>query len=178
MASNPVQASLEDGELRTDWVPEIADVTAPTIEELTAAESFILGWYLSTDGFKLTHSQDMVDDDREASPAAGQIPGQEKFTDGELTLIDNVNKGEEVDNKAVETLKKGTTGYIVRRRGKAVDAEYEAGDIVSVYKVTIGIKTPVAHAANARQMSTISFSADPNSQDETAVVAGGAAPKA
>jgi hypothetical protein len=174
MASNPVQANLEDGNLRTDWVTKIADVKAPTPAELNATDSFILGWYMPTDGFKLTHSQDMVDDDREASPAAGQIPGQEKFTDGELTLIDNVNKGEGSDNKAVDTLKKGTVGYIVRRRGKDVAEPYAAGDIVSVYKVTIGIKTPVAHAANARQLSTVSFSTDPNSQDETAIVTEGA----
>jgi hypothetical protein len=163
------KAFLEDGKFLTVFVSTIADITKPTVAELKTP-LVALSDYLTANGFKITHSQDFANDDREASPAVGQIPGQEKYTDGSLEVIDNTNIASEA-NVAVEKLTKGTHGYIVRRRGKDNKEPFTADDIVSVYAVTIGIKTPVAHAANARQMSTISFSADPNSQDETAKVA-------
>lgn len=165
---NNVKAYLEDGRVKTIFVPTIANVKKPTIVELTT-DVLDLSYWLTSDGWKLTHSQDMIDDDREGAAAVGQIPGQEKYTDGTLQVLDNVNiKGE--TNDAVAKLVSGATGYIVRRRGKATDDPFAAGDVVSVFPVVVGIKTPVAHAANQRQLSTISFSADPGSQDETAVV--------
>lgn len=163
------KAFLEDGKFLTVFVSTIADVTKPTVAELKTP-LVALSDYLTADGFKITHSQDFADDDREASPAVGQIPGQEKYTGGSLEVIDNTNIASEA-NVAVEKLTKGTKGYIVRRRGKENTEPFTSGDIVSVYAVTIGIKTPVAHSKNARQMSTIGFSADPSSQDETAKVA-------
>ena len=166
------KASLEDGKFLTVFVSTIADITKPTVAELKTP-LVALSDYLTADGFKITHSQDFADDDREASPAVGQIPGQEKYTDGSLQVIDNTNIASET-NVAVEKLTKGTKGYIVRRRGRDNKEPFTSGDIVSVYAVTIGIRTPVAHAANARQMSTISYSADPSSQDETATVTAGA----
>lgn len=162
------KAFLEDGKFLTVFVSNIVDVTKPTVAELKTP-LVALSDYLTADGFKITHSQDFADDDREASPAVGQIPGQEKYTDGSLQVVDNTNIASEA-NVAVEELTKGTHGYIVRRRGKDNKVPFAADDIVSVYAVTIGIKTPVAHSKNARQMSTISFSADPSSQDETAKV--------
>lgn len=173
MPQAQVPAFLEDGEVRTDFVPTIADISAPTVEELNATGNLPLSiWMTNADGFKIDHTQDFVPDDREAYAAAGQIPGVEKFENGALQVVDNTNKGEGVPNLAVETLTKGTKGYFVRRRGKTVDEPYEAGDVVSVYAVTIGIKTAVAHGENQRQLSTISFAADPSSKDETAIVAG------
>lgn len=162
------KAFLEDGKFLTVFVSTIADITKPTVAELKTP-LVALSDYLTANGFKITHSQDFANDDREASPAVGQIPGQEKYTGGALEVIDNTNIASE-ENVAVEKLTKGTKGYIVRRRGKDNKVPFTADDIVSVYAVTIGIKTPVAHAANSRQMSTIGFSADPSSQDETAKV--------
>ncbi|MBW3088828.1 hypothetical protein KIH77_08850 [Bifidobacterium sp. 82T24] len=170
---NNVTAYLEDGRVKTVFVPAITDVKNPTVDELTADDAVELSYWLTADGWKLDHSQDMIDDDREGAAAVGQIPGQEKYENGTLQLLDNVNVqngAAKADNKAVETLTQGTVGYIVRRRGLPTDDAFAAGQTVSVFKVTIGIKTPVAHAANQRQMSTISFSADPGSQDETATV--------
>lgn len=172
---NTITAHLEDGRVKTVFVDTIEDVSAPTVTELTT-NPLDLSYWLTADGFKATHSQDMIDDDREGAAAVGQIPGQEKYTDTSLQVIDNINikNGKTAeDNAAVERLTQGTKGYIVRRRGLPTDDPFAAGQVVSVYPVTIGIKTPVAHAANQRQMSTISFAADPSSQDETAVVAAG-----
>ena len=172
-----VPAHLGDGEFRTIMVEEsgIKDYTNPTATELNNSNNLDLSPYLSATGWHLTHSQDMIDDDRESSATVGQIPGQEKFTDGSIDLIDNVNTTDAKEyNKAVDTLTCGKRCWIVRRRGKTVDAPFEAGDVISVYLVTIGIKIPVAHSINSRQMSTINFSADPCSKEETITVAAAA----
>lgn len=167
-----VPAYLEDGELKTVFVSTggIADYTKPTVAELAATTVLELSPYLTATGFSLDHSQDTVDDDREFSAAVGTIPASDKFSNTTLQIINNINRGSDAPNKAFETLKRGTKGYIVRRRGKASEEPFEAGDVVSVFIVTIGLVSPVAHAANARQMSTVNFSVDPKSQDETVKV--------
>ena len=169
---NTIPANLEDGMLKTVFVPTIADITKPKVSELTGPSVLDLSYYLAGDGYQLNHTQEMIDDDREGSAAVGQIPGQEKFDGGTMQLIDNTNV-EGADNEAVETLTRGTTGFIVRRRGLPTDTPFAETQTVSVHKVTIGIKTPVAHAPNQRQMSTISFSADPGSQDENVKIVAG-----
>ena len=169
---NTIPANLEDGMLKTVFVPTIADITKPTVSELTGPSVLDLSYYLAGDGYQLNHTQEMIDDDREGSAAVGQIPGQEKFDGGTMQLIDNTNV-DGAGNEAVETLTRGTTGFIVRRRGLPTDTPFAETQTVSVHKVTIGIKTPVAHAPNQRQMSTISFSADPGSQDETVKIIAG-----
>lgn len=162
---NTIPANLEDGMLKTVFVSTIADITKPKVSELTGSGVLDLSYYLAGDGYQLNHTQEMIDDDREGSATVGQIPGQDKFDGGTMQVIDNTNV-DGADNAAVETLTRGTTGFIVRRRGLPTDTDFAATQTVSVHKVTIGIKTPVAHAPNQRQMSTISFSADPGSQAE------------
>ena len=88
-----VPAHLGDGEFRTIMVEEsgIVNYLKPTATELNNTSNLDLSYYLSATGWHLTHSQDMIDDDRESSAAVGQIPGQEKYSDGSMDLIDNVN---------------------------------------------------------------------------------------
>jgi hypothetical protein len=169
-----VPAHLGDGQFKTVLVEEngIKDYTNPTVAELNNSSNIDLSSYLSATGWHLTHSQDMIDDDREASATVGQIPGQEKYTDGSMDLIDNVNTADaKTYNKAIDALTRGKRCWIVRRRGKGADDQFAAGDIVSVYLVTIGLKVPVAHSANSRQMSTVNFSVDPISLEESVTVA-------
>lgn len=164
-------AILEDGNILTTFVPghgSIKDMTKPTEAELNAEANLNVSAYLTSTGWKLNHTQESIKDDREASADVGEIPGAEKYDGGSLQVINNVNS-EGYANAAIETLVKGTKGYLVRRRGAGQSA-YKAGQKVSVFKTVIGIATPVAHADNARMMSTISFSVAPGSQDETATV--------
>ncbi len=176
--SNEVSASLEDGMVKTVFVTAIRDVKAPTVAELTGEGVLDMSMWLTGDGFQATHGQNMIDDDREGSAEVGQIPGQETWTDTLLRVVDNINRvddsNEAIDNTLVETLTRGKTGYFVRRRGLPSEQAFAAGQIVSVLPVTIGIKTPVAHAVNQRQLSQITFSVSPGAQDETATVAAGA----
>lgn len=171
-----VPAHLSAGLYRTIWVPStntIADIHKPTIAELNATGNLDLSPYLAKEGWALTHSQETVDDGREAYAAVGKINGQEKFENGTLDLIDNTNTADAgTFNEAVRALTKGATGYFVRRRGKATTEEWAAGDVVSVIPATIGIKTAFK---DDRQMSQIAFAADPSSSDEESVVAASAA---
>ena len=175
--SNEVSASLEDGMVKTVFVPTIKDVKAPTVAELTGEGVLDMSMWLTGDGFQATHGQNMIDDDREGSAEVGQIPGRETWTDTLLRVVDNINRVDDsnkaIDNTLVETLTRGKTGYFVRRRGLPSEQEFAAGQKVSVLPVTIGIKTPVAHAVNQRQLSQITFSVSPGAQDETATVAAG-----
>lgn len=164
-------AILEDGNILTIFVPGftgIKDMEHPTEAELNNPANLNVSAYLTATGWKLNHTQESIKDDREASAEVGEIPGAEKYDGGSLELVNNVN-GEGYANKAVETLTKGTRGFLVRRRG-AGQTPFKAGQKVSVFKTVIGITTPVAHADNARMLSTTSFSVMPGSKDETATV--------
>ncbi|RIY18829.1 hypothetical protein CJI54_04845, partial [Bifidobacteriaceae bacterium NR026] len=68
---------------------------------------------------------------------------------------------------AIKALTKGARGFFVRRRGKKVTEEFTAGDVVSVFPATIGLRTAFK---DNRQMSLINFAADPSSSDEESVV--------
>ena len=174
---NTIKAALEDGMVKTVFLAEDPkDLTAPTVAELSAATVLDLSYYLTSDGFALEHSQESIEDDREGAAEAGEIPGRETYTGTSLKVIDNTNQvgsdNKPLENAAVTTLTKGKQGTIVRRRGKPTDDAFAAGDVVSVFPVTIGIKSPIAHAANQRQLSQINFSVRTGAQDETAVVGG------
>lgn len=167
--SNSANAYLVDGNITTLFVPDggIKDISKPTVEELSASTAINLSpWLTLADGFALTHDQNTVNDDREAWSSVGTIPASDSYSNTTMRIINNVNKGEDIPNVAYQTLKRNTKGFIVRRRGKAYDAPFAAGDEVAVYKVTIGIVVPVAAAQNTRQMSTVHFSVDPSSKEE------------
>lgn len=174
--TNKVPSHLRAGLYRTIWIPStnhIQDIHKPTIAELNASGNVELSRYIDgNEGFSLSHSQETVDDSREAYAATGKINGQEKFENGTLHVIDNVNTEDaEESNEAVKALTQGATGYFVRRRGKKYDAEWAAGDVVSVFPATIGLKTAFK---DDRQMSEISFAVDPSASDEKSTVTAGA----
>ncbi|RIY26363.1 hypothetical protein CJI51_02985, partial [Bifidobacteriaceae bacterium WP021] len=147
----------------------IADIHKPTVAELEKAGNIDLSIYLgSHDAFSLDHSQETFNDEREAYAVAGKINGMEKYENGKLHVIDNTNtKDAEKYNEAIKTLTKGARGFFVRRRGKKASEEFVAGDVVSVFPATIGLKTAFK---DNRQMSLINFAADPSSSDEESVV--------
>ena len=164
-------ATIEDGNILTIFVPGfdgIKDMSKPTMAELNATTNLNVSQYLESAGWKLNHTQEMIKDSREASAQAGEIPGSPKFDGGSLQIVNNVNTDQ--PNEAFETLKEGVQGYFVRRRNVG-QTSFKAGQIVSVFRVTIGITVPVAHADNNLTKSQTNFSVAPGSYDETATVA-------
>ncbi|MFW0893546.1 hypothetical protein ACJV45_00735 [Gardnerella sp. Marseille-Q9181] len=167
-----VPTHLAAGLHRTIWVPAtngIADIHKPTVAELEKDGNIDLSIYLgSHDAFNLDHSQETFNDEREAYAVAGKINGMEKYENGKLHVIDNTNTKDATQyNEAIKALTKGARGFFVRRRGKKASEEFAAGDVVSVFPATIGLKTAFK---DNRQMSLINFAADPSSSDEESVV--------
>ncbi|GAA6124172.1 hypothetical protein BPY_22800 [Bifidobacterium psychraerophilum] len=171
---DPAPAYIES-DVKTVFTPAIANISAPTVAELTAAAATELSKWIVADGWKPTRSQDFVDHAVEGVGSVGKIPGRKSFDNTEVQIYDNVNGGETTPNVAAETLTEGKEGYFVRRRSTAVAASspFKAGDVVSVYRVTIGAKDPVAHSGNDLMQSVVSFGIDPDSVVETAIVATG-----
>ena len=118
---NTISANLEDGMLKTVFVPTIADITKPKVSELTGSGVLDLSYYLAGDGYQLNHTQEMIDDDREGSATVGQIPGQDKFDGGTMQVIDNTNV-DGADNAAVETLTRGRRSHVARPGSSCVVA--------------------------------------------------------
>jgi hypothetical protein len=162
--------------MKTVFCKTIANIKAPKISELTGVGATDISKWITVDGWHPTMKQSFEDDAREGVGTVGKIPGVIAFDNTEIQVIDNVNAGQDVPNIAVTTLTEGTSGFFVRRRGPGGAAKpFAAGDSVSVYRVVIAKKTPVAHTGNARQMSLIGFSIAPDSiADESATVADGA----
>jgi hypothetical protein len=171
---DPAPAYIES-DVKTVFTTAIADITKPTIAELTAATATELSKWIVADGWKPTRSQDFVDHAVEGVGAVGKILGRKSFDNTEVQIYDNVNRDETTPNVAAETLTEGKSGYFVRRRSvaKAASEPFVAGDVVSVYRVAIGAKNPVAHSGNDLMQSVVSFGIDPDSVVETATVTAG-----
>lgn len=135
-----------DGNVKVAWVPAIADTSAPTVTELTAAGVVDLSCYLTADGYTPASEQATISDDRLCDTATYEQPGRESNT-LDVIYIDNSNTTD--PNAAYETLVPGTTGYIVVRRGKAFDAAFAANDQVSVTPVKCGVQVDLPPEANS-----------------------------
>lgn len=168
----PVPATPFDGKMRVDFVAAIADTAKPTVTELNAETTVNLSCYLTLDGWSLTTGQDMISDNRLCSTQTFDIPGRKTSDNKEITVIDNTNSElADTQNKAVETLKEGTTGYFVVRRGLDFDTEYAAGQKVSVYPVRMGEKQYVSGEENSVIRSKIPFGITGPWHTDDAVVA-------
>lgn len=154
----PIPATPIDGKMKVVVVPALADPSKPLVTELTAETALDISCYLTSDGWALTTGQDMIDDERLCSPQTFDIPGRKTSDNKTVTVIDNTNTElEDTANKAVETLVEGATGYFVVRRGIDYDADFQAGQKVSVYPFRCGEKQYVASEANTMIRSTIPF---------------------
>ena len=168
-------ATLET-DVKTVWVPTIANIKAPTLTELTATGVVEIGQWIVADGWKPTRAQSFIDDAREGYGTVGKIAGPKTWDNTSVQITDNVNADEGTPNVAAKTLIPGASGYFVRRRSvlKAASDPFAAGELVSVIKATITDKEPVAHAGNTRMQSVIYFNIDPQSTNEESTVAAGA----
>jgi hypothetical protein len=175
MAYEDAAPAYLEQDMKTVFVKTIANMKAPTVTELTGAEATDISKWIVSDGWHPTMKQNFEDDAREGVGTVGKIPGTLAFDNTEIQVLDNINAGVDAPNVAVTTLTEGTSGFFVRRRGPGgAGKPFASGDVVSVYRVVIAKKTPVAHAGNARQQSLIGFSIAPDAEVETATVASGA----
>lgn len=138
---------LADGNLKVTWVPAIADPGAPSAAVLNGASSIDLSSYLTADGFSPGGDEEAVTDDRLSSRQTFERPG--RFSDTLELMYVYQAQGTPTDNKAFETLKHLTTGFVVTRWGKDFAGAYAAGDKVDVIPVQLGRQMKQPPEANS-----------------------------
>jgi len=149
MATN-IPSTPADGNIRTVLVPTVADRSAPTLAEVNAASAVDISCYLTSGGFAYSTDQATIADERECTTEVFGQPGRKTRTLS-ITGIDNTNNAavETAYNELAEILVEGQEIVAIRRRGKAFDAPFVAGDKVSVIPFKPGVKSEVAAEANS-----------------------------
>ena len=155
MADVNIPSTPAEGNVKSVYVPPVADMTAPTLTEANAATAADLSCYHTAGGFAFAGDQATMTDERECSTTTSNKPGRKSYTLS-ITAIDNTNNSalEAEFNLAVDTLVEGQTLDVIRRRGKAFDAPLTAGDKVKVIRFEVGQRVEVPVEPNSVQRST------------------------
>lgn len=148
--TQPVPTSIPaDGSVKVLWVPTIADTSAPTLDELTAAEVIDLSCYLTDDGFAPAVDEQVSTDNRLCSRQTFERRGRFTYS----LNITYVYQGQDLaadDNQAFATLRPAELGYIVSRWGADFEDPIEVGDLVEVWPAECGEQMKQPPEANGR----------------------------
>lgn len=166
---------LSDGDDKLLWVPAggIADVSAPTVAELTAAGVLDISCLVAKNNFTLGSTGDETIDDP-ALCAAGSAPAPGR-TNYEAAMDFFRFTTPEEDEAYTTFTGKGIEGFLVHRIGKPSATAITAADPVSVYGAITTSPQKIVPDANGgfRKFRQVFL---PQSQlvDERAVVAAAA----
>jgi hypothetical protein len=136
---------LADGMTRVAWVGAITNQNAPTTTELNAG--ILLQQVITADGlmgFEATTAE--VDTTSLASTFDTKTIGRDSFSGTGLRM-----KKQTSPDTAFTTLSRGTSGFIVIRRGVAETTSWASSQAVEVYPVTCGQRKMLAPEANSVQ---------------------------
>ncbi|MFD0405021.1 hypothetical protein [Kitasatospora sp. NPDC127116] len=133
---------IGDGKVRVAWAASIANINAPAVAELTAAQD--LTQRITPDGLKTDPTTAAVDTGNLASTFDTEEAGRTKFAN-ELVLKRGTTTQEDLP---YSTLVKGARGFMVVRRGLPYDTAWAAGQQVEVYPTVCGERQNKATAAN------------------------------
>ncbi|MFD6421033.1 hypothetical protein [Streptomyces sp. NPDC060198] len=133
---------ISDGKTRVVWAASIANINAPTVAELTAAADYTAR--ITPDGLKVDPTTADVDTNSLASRYDTKTVGRVGY-DAELTFKRGTTPA---DDAPYKTLKYGTNGYLVVRRGIDFETAWAAGQDVEVYPMVCGERANSAPAAN------------------------------
>ena len=140
---------VHEGNTKVSWVPTIADISGPTVAEVTAGTE--ITDLMPKDGLGVNFSQNMVDNASLADTFDAQLVGS---WGGSLTLTgfrDNV--ADDFWDLAVY----GTNGYLVVRRGIADDTAWTAAQDVEVYPAQMHQPFIGSTAANEQVRFTLAL---------------------
>lgn len=135
-----------DGNTRVAFVGNIANIAAPTTTELNLGT--LLQSYITADGlmgFEATTAE--VDTTSLASTFNTKTIGRDDFSSTGLRLKKQTYGSDTV----FSTLLRGTSGFIVIRRGITESTAWASGQAVEVYPVTCGQTKFLAPEANSVQ---------------------------
>lgn len=120
----------------------IANLSAPTVSELTGANALDLSCFIKSDGRTHTIDQASIDNSKLCDTTNHSAPGRVTHT-WSLTYARKANAA---DDKAYDTLKNFTGGILVERIGLPVDTAFAADQKVHLYTVTCGEQNEKADA--------------------------------
>lgn len=135
-----------DGNTRVAFVGSISNIAAPTTAELNAGT--LLQSYITADGlmgYEATTAE--VDTTSLASTFNTKTIGRDDFSGTGLRLKKQTYGSDTV----FSLLTRGTSGYVVIRRGITESTAWTAAQSVEVYPVTCGQRKMLAPEANSVQ---------------------------
>lgn len=133
------------------WVDAIADITAPTVAELTSpATSIDFSCWLNADWDGPSGDQSKETDERWCGNKFESM-GDIEYTVAQLKyVVDPQATDAEGANRLSAFLTEGKRGFLVMRRGKGMDKPVVAGDKVDIYTVELGKPMPAPTASNEK----------------------------
>lgn len=132
-----------DGQGLVLFVPTIADPSAPTAAELTAATVKKLTYSLVPDGFRHETTENVINSGRYTLKQILELPGT--ITDTLEVQYVYTNTDSDIARLA---LTPGVEGYIVHRLGYPNETAPAAEQVVDVIPITAGIQRKVPPTAN------------------------------
>ncbi|MGI5233840.1 hypothetical protein [Actinoallomurus sp. CA-142502] len=146
--TNTATDLLNDGMIKVTWVPgALADVSNPTLAELTAPGVVDLQWFVTKDGLDLKPDTAAVDNTALASTEETQDVGMDSH-DNSLTCK---RKEDSTQDVAYNTLTRGAVGTLVVRRNLPEATAYAAGQNVETYPSRCGLPALQPPEKNAPQ---------------------------
>lgn len=135
-----------DGNTRVAWVPAISNTASPTTTELNAGT--LLQGTMTADGlmgFEAVTAE--VDTTSLSSTFDTKTIGRDQFSNTGLRLKKQTYGSDTI----FSTLTRGTSGYVVIRRGVTETTAWASTQAVEVYPVTCGQTKFLAPTANSVQ---------------------------
>ena len=124
-------------------------LSAATLSGATAVE---LTCYLTKGTLGVAAETETGTDERECTSQVFEVLGKTTWTVNDLEYVWEPQAApSSPTNKAYDTLKKGTTGFLILRFGKDVDTAPATGDKVWQIPVTLGAQVPKQREGNAAE---------------------------
>lgn len=132
-----------DGFQTVWWADAIANVSAPSITEITSAvASLDLSCYLDKEWELYSSEQEESTDERFCSKETFSTPGVSKYTVGDLLYVVDPQNPQSLTSRASQILVGNKRGFLVIRRGKDQQIPAAVGDVVDVIPVQLGMPSP------------------------------------
>lgn len=138
----PIRPASAKAYGREKWffAPAVADLTEPTVAEVTAVTGLDISCYMFDSSGDPTQNTNLVERQRRrCDTKTFQQIGTTQYDGGELRYaVDPQAVAASDGKKAWEKFPEGTTGFFIRRFNVDVDTDLAAGQFVDVFPVELG----------------------------------------
>lgn len=139
-----------DAEARINAI--FAPTNSLSVATLNGATAVELTCYLTKGTLGISAETETGTDERECTAQVFEVLGKTTWTVNDLEYVWEPQAApSSPTNKAYDTLKKGTTGFLILRFGKDVDTAPAVGDKVWQIPVTLGEQAPKPRGGNAAE---------------------------